>query len=57
MNTNDQQQMPPWQDEEGRYMVVSQPRPDDGVRNALLGSFTMAPAIPPEFARLLECLR
>lgn len=38
-------------------MVVCQPRPDEGVRNALLGSFTMTPAIPAEFAGLLERLR
>jgi len=38
-------------------VVVSQPRPDEGVRNALLGSFVMVPAIPTEFAQLLARLR
>lgn len=33
------------------------PRPHEGVRRALLGSFSTVPAMPQEFARLLDRLR
>ena len=56
MNTNYQQRPLPWRDDQGRFVVVSLPRPDEGLRNALHGSFAMVPAIPAEFVRLLERL-
>jgi hypothetical protein len=37
--------------------VVTSPLPHEGVRRALLGSFGSIPAMPEEFARLLERLR
>ena len=33
------------------------PRPHDGVRRALIGSFGGIPAMPQEFLRLLERIR
>jgi hypothetical protein len=37
--------------------IVAAPAPHEGVKRALLGSFGSIPAMPEEFARLLERLR
>lgn len=37
--------------------LIAMPRPHDGVRRALLGSFGAVQALPMELVRLLERLR
>ncbi len=46
----------PW-DAKRKPEVVARPRPHEGVRRALLGSFGTAPSMPQEFIRLLEKLQ
>jgi hypothetical protein len=44
-------------DEKRKPEVIAMPRPYEGVRHALLGSFGAIPSMPQEFLRLLERLR
>jgi len=45
-----------WEQQQGPH-AVSMPAPHEGVRRALLGSFGSIPAMPEDFARLLDELR
>jgi len=44
-----------WDETRTREVIVS-PRPHEGVRRALIGSFGAAPTMPQEWTRLLERL-
>ena len=45
-----------WEQQAGPQ-AVAMPAQHEGVRRALLGSFGQIPAMPEEFARLLDKLR
>jgi hypothetical protein len=53
---NQQRTQSRWENMRGPQIVAA-PAPHEGVRRALLGSFGSIPAMPEEFARLLEQLR
>jgi hypothetical protein len=55
-SVNQRNQPPPW-GKKSNPEVVALPRPHEGVRRALLGSFGAVPAMPQEFVRLLERIR
>lgn len=57
MATTNQRPSMPARHDERRPQEVPRPTLQDGVRNALRGSFTAVPALPDEFVRLLDRLR
>jgi len=57
MNATDQLRTSSCRDYQRKRLIVSSPRPHDGVRNALVCSFATPTAIPTEFMLLLERIR